>query len=157
MMRVRSLPSRQLRERAVDRREHRPRTILGVELVDEANNVLARSNDSGAESQAVLNGLIVGNLARTMDREDIRDLRRWFRNAFRRSQTAGFDLICLYGAHGFGVIQHFLSPRTNYLLPDGTVYRGVTKGSVVTYFGASLSRFHQYFSPFGVIKVPYQP
>jgi dimethylamine/trimethylamine dehydrogenase len=51
--------------------------------------------------------------ARTMDREDIRDLRRWFRNAFRRSQQAGFDLICLYGAHGFGILQHFLSRATN--------------------------------------------
>ncbi|WP_431299238.1 NAD(P)-binding protein [Tabrizicola sp. BL-A-41-H6] len=51
--------------------------------------------------------------ARTMDREDIRNLRRWFRNAFRRSQTAGFDLICLYGAHGFGILQHFLSRATN--------------------------------------------
>ncbi len=52
--------------------------------------------------------------ARTMDKEDIRDLRRWFRNAFRRSQTAGFDLICLYGAHGFGILQHFLSRATNH-------------------------------------------
>ena len=52
--------------------------------------------------------------ARTLDREDIRDLRRWFRNAFRRSQTAGFDLICLYGAHGFGIFQHFLSRATNH-------------------------------------------
>jgi len=51
--------------------------------------------------------------ARTMDRDDIRDLRRWFRNAFRRSQAAGFDLICLYGAHGFGILQHFLSRATN--------------------------------------------
>ena len=51
--------------------------------------------------------------ARTLDREDIRDLRRWFRNAFRRTQTAGFDLICLYGAHGFGIFQHFLSRSTN--------------------------------------------
>jgi dimethylamine/trimethylamine dehydrogenase len=51
--------------------------------------------------------------ARTMDKEDIRNLRRWFRNAFRRSQQAGFDLICLYGAHGFGILQHFLSRATN--------------------------------------------
>ena len=51
--------------------------------------------------------------ARTMDRDDIRDLRRWFRAAFRRSQIAGFDLICLYGAHGFGILQHFLSRATN--------------------------------------------
>ncbi len=51
--------------------------------------------------------------ARTIDREDIRDIRRWFRNAARRSQAAGFDIICLYGAHGFGILQHFLSRRTN--------------------------------------------
>jgi dimethylamine/trimethylamine dehydrogenase len=56
--------------------------------------------------------------ARTMDRDDIRDLRRWFRNAFRRSQTAGFDLVCLYGAHGFGILQHFLSRRTNHRSDD---------------------------------------
>ncbi len=52
--------------------------------------------------------------ARTMDRDDIRDLRRWFRHAFRRSQQAGFDIICLYGAHGFGILQHFLSRATNH-------------------------------------------
>ena len=51
--------------------------------------------------------------ARAMTREDIKDCRRWFVNAFKRAKTAGFDLICLYGAHGFGVFQHFLSPATN--------------------------------------------
>ncbi len=51
--------------------------------------------------------------ARTLDRADIRDLRRWFRNAVRRSHQAGFDLVCLYGAHGFGIFQHFLSRATN--------------------------------------------
>ena len=56
--------------------------------------------------------------ARTMDKEDIRDLRRWFRNAFRRSQQAGFDLICLYGAHGFGILQHFLSRATNHRIDE---------------------------------------
>ncbi len=51
--------------------------------------------------------------ARAMDRRDIADLRRWFVNAARRCETAGFDLICLYGAHGFGIFQHFLSRATN--------------------------------------------
>ncbi|MBZ9976624.1 FAD-dependent oxidoreductase [Mesorhizobium sp. BR-1-1-10] len=51
--------------------------------------------------------------ARAMEREDIRDLRRWHRNAFKRAKQAGFDLVCLYGAHGFGIIQHFLSTATN--------------------------------------------
>ena len=52
--------------------------------------------------------------ARAMDKSDIRDLRRWFVNAAKRSRMAGFDLICLYGAHGFGIFQHFLSRATNH-------------------------------------------
>jgi len=52
--------------------------------------------------------------ARTMTKRDIRDLRDWHRLAVRRARAAGFDLICLYGAHGFGVIQHFLSTITNH-------------------------------------------
>lgn len=51
--------------------------------------------------------------ARALDKTDIRNLRRWFVNAARRSKLAGFDLICLYGAHGFGIFQHFLSRATN--------------------------------------------
>jgi dimethylamine/trimethylamine dehydrogenase len=51
--------------------------------------------------------------ARAMDKSDIRNLRRWFVNAARRCKTAEFDLICLYGAHGFGIFQHFLSRATN--------------------------------------------
>ena len=52
--------------------------------------------------------------ARALDKEDIRDLRRWFVNAAERSKQAGFDLICLYGAHGFGIFQPFLSTITNH-------------------------------------------
>lgn len=51
--------------------------------------------------------------ARAMDKEDIRNLRRWHKNAFVRAKQCGFDLVCLYGAHGFGIIQHFLSTATN--------------------------------------------
>lgn len=53
--------------------------------------------------------------------------------------------------------QCFLSPRTNYLKPDGTVYEGVTKGSVVTYMGPDLPAFAREFSPLGEIKVTYRP
>ena len=51
--------------------------------------------------------------ARALDKTDIRNLRRWFVTAAKRSKLAGFDLICLYGAHGFGIFQHFLSRATN--------------------------------------------
>lgn len=51
--------------------------------------------------------------ARAMTKRDIRDLRRWHRNACLRAKAAGFDLICLYAAHGHGIFQHFLSTATN--------------------------------------------
>ena len=51
--------------------------------------------------------------ARALYKDEIKDLRRWFVNAAKRAKIAGFDLICLYGAHGFGIFQHFLSRATN--------------------------------------------
>jgi len=51
--------------------------------------------------------------ARAMDKQDIANLRRWHRNAALRAKRCGFDLIYVYGAHGFGTIQHFLSRRIN--------------------------------------------
>jgi ParB family chromosome partitioning protein len=58
---------------------------------------------------------------------------RWFQPLLRRPQC-------------------FLSPRTNYLLPDGTVFKGVTKGSVVTYFGSRPEAFCTEFAMHGVCK-----
>ena len=51
--------------------------------------------------------------ARAMTLEDIADLRRWHRNAVRRSVEAGFDVIYVYAGHALGGIHHFLSPRYN--------------------------------------------
>lgn len=49
--------------------------------------------------------------------------------------------------------QCFLTPRTNYLLPNGKVFKGVPKGSVVTYLGTNLAAFAKSFRSLGVIKV----
>jgi dimethylamine/trimethylamine dehydrogenase len=51
--------------------------------------------------------------ARAKDKADIRNLCRWFVKAAKRCKVAEFDQICLYGAHGFGIFQHFLSRATN--------------------------------------------
>jgi len=51
--------------------------------------------------------------ARAMTRADIADLRRWHRNAVRRSLQAGYDLVYVYAGHALGGIHHFLSPRYN--------------------------------------------
>ena len=52
--------------------------------------------------------------ARAMDKQDIADLRRWYRNAALRCRKMEFDLVCIYAAHGFGAPQHFLSRRYNH-------------------------------------------
>jgi dimethylamine/trimethylamine dehydrogenase len=48
-----------------------------------------------------------------MTKRDITNLRRWHRNAALRSKAAGFDIVYVYGAHGLGAPQHFLSRRYN--------------------------------------------
>lgn len=53
--------------------------------------------------------------------------------------------------------QCYLSPRTNFYLPDGTLKHGVSKGSVVTYMGPAVDKFALEFAPMGTIKVKYEP
>jgi dimethylamine/trimethylamine dehydrogenase len=51
--------------------------------------------------------------ARAMDKQDIANLRRWHRQAAVRAKQAGFDIVYVYAAHAFCVLDHFLSPRFN--------------------------------------------
>lgn len=48
----------------------------------------------------------------------------------------------------------FLSPRTNYYLPDGTLAKGVTKGSMVTYIGKRVAAFAYCFGRLGKVMIP---
>lgn len=54
----------------------------------------------------------------------------------------------------FEFVLCFLSPRTNYLLPDGSVRRGVTKGSVCAYLGANEAEFVRQFRHMGHLTFP---
>ncbi len=51
--------------------------------------------------------------ARTMDKSDIRDLRRWHREAALRAREAGFDIVYVYAGHDLGIPMHFISRRHN--------------------------------------------
>lgn len=51
--------------------------------------------------------------------------------------------------------QCYLRPRTNYYLADGSLKKGVSKGSAVTYFGSNIEGFARAFRHLGEIKVSY--
>jgi dimethylamine/trimethylamine dehydrogenase len=50
--------------------------------------------------------------SRAMDKQDIRNFRRWHRNAALRARAAEFDLVYVYATHGY-LLAHFLDPETN--------------------------------------------
>ncbi|MDU8929953.1 FAD-dependent oxidoreductase [Alisedimentitalea sp. MJ-SS2] len=52
--------------------------------------------------------------ARAMDKADIRELRRWHRNAAIRAREAGFDIVYVYAGHSMTVAQHFMLPHMNH-------------------------------------------
>ena len=49
--------------------------------------------------------------------------------------------------------QCYLCPRTNYYLPNGKKKPGVTKGSVVTYYGTDYKKFADAFRHLGTVKI----
>ncbi len=51
--------------------------------------------------------------ARAMDLSDIRDCRRWHRQAALRARKAGFDIIYVYAGHDLSLPMHFLQKRRN--------------------------------------------
>ena len=52
--------------------------------------------------------------ARSMNRQDIRNVRRWHRAAALRARRAGFDLVYVYAGHALGFLHHFISRRYNF-------------------------------------------
>ncbi|MEO1193504.1 MAG: FAD-dependent oxidoreductase [Pseudomonadota bacterium] len=49
---------------------------------------------------------------RAMDKDDIKEVRRWHRNAALRAKEAGFDLVYVYATHGY-LLSNFLSTTYN--------------------------------------------
>ncbi|MFW8595289.1 NAD(P)-binding protein [Cribrihabitans neustonicus] len=50
--------------------------------------------------------------ARKIDREDIRSIRKWHRDAALRAVEAGFDIVYVYATHGY-LLSEFLDPVNN--------------------------------------------
>ncbi len=53
-----------------------------------------------------------------MDKADIREFRRWHKDAALRAKRAGFDIIYAYSGHSMTVLQHFLMADHNQRLDE---------------------------------------
>lgn len=57
-------------------------------------------------------GVVNPGQTRKIDKQDIRDLRRWHRDAAKRAVQAGFDIVYVYATHGY-LLSEFLDPTVN--------------------------------------------
>ncbi len=93
-------------------RVHRHGALAGVELWYggySTGNRLTRENSLAPSSMPTWDG---ATQTQAMDRSDIRNLRKWHRDAALRAKRAGFDIVYVYAAHGYLPAQ-FLSPVEN--------------------------------------------
>jgi dimethylamine/trimethylamine dehydrogenase len=100
----------------VAQRVHEQGALAGIELVYagmNGPNLNTREIPLGPGHMPIMTFTNDPVQARAMDKEDIANLRRWYRRAALRCRQMEFDLVCLYAAHGFGAPQHFLSRRYN--------------------------------------------
>lgn len=93
---------------------HAHGALAGIELVHNGShcaNLYSRETAYGPSTAAI--DMCHPVQARAMDKQDIRNLRRWHREAALRGREAGFDLIYCYAGHDMTVFSHFLSHRHN--------------------------------------------
>jgi len=92
---------------------HAHGALAGVELwFGGARSANLFSREVSPDVASVPN--IVGNpyQTRAMDKQDIRELRRWHREAAKRAKQADFDIVYVYATHDY-LLSNFLSAQTN--------------------------------------------
>ena len=92
---------------------HEHGSLAGAELwVGGARSTNLFSNEVTMDVANLPNSIGIPYQARAMDKADIRELRRWHRNAALRARDAGFDIVYVYATHHY-LLSHFLSAKTN--------------------------------------------
>jgi len=95
---------------------HRHGALAAIELVHAGMNALNLYSRevSIAPSHAVNPHSYAPAQARAMTKKDIRDYRRWHRDAALRARRAGFNVIYVYAGHSLSLAMHFLQRRYNH-------------------------------------------
>ena len=92
---------------------HEHGSLAGAELwIGGSRSPNLFSNEVAMDVSNLPNSIGVPYQARAMDKSDIRELRRWHREAALRAKAAGFDIVYVYATHHY-LLSHFLSAKTN--------------------------------------------
>jgi dimethylamine/trimethylamine dehydrogenase len=92
---------------------HAHGSLAGVELwMGGARSTNLFSREVAMDVTSLPNSIGLPYQARAMDKADIRELRRWHRNAALRARDAGFDIVYVYATHHY-LLAHFLNPQLN--------------------------------------------
>jgi dimethylamine/trimethylamine dehydrogenase len=96
---------------------HKHGALAGIELVYngfDAPNLYSRVPSLAPISMGTIGGSGYDPVqTRCMDKEDIRNLRKWHRVAALRAKRAGFDIVYCYAAHGMSAALQFILKRFN--------------------------------------------
>ena len=95
---------------------HAHDALAGLQLAHNgmnAPNLYSREIPMGPQDLPVFSIFNDPVQARAMDKEDIRNLRRWHRNGALRAKRAGYDIVYVYAGKLFGGAMFFLSRRFN--------------------------------------------
>lgn len=92
---------------------HKHGALAGIELTynsHDASNLYSRAAAFGPRSMGVTGGGgYEPGQSRAASRDDLKQVRKWHRNAAIRAKKAGFDIVYCYVAHGMTLPFHLLS------------------------------------------------
>ena len=95
---------------------HEHGALAGIQLVhngQSVSNYLTRTPSLAPSPTANETGN--STQARGMDKQDIKELRRWFKEAAIRSKKVGYDIVYVYAAHGImTLLYQFMLKRFNH-------------------------------------------
>jgi len=95
---------------------HQGGALAGIELAHNglnSPNLISREVPLAPQNLPVVSWYYDPVQARAMTKSDIADMRRWHRDAVRRSIEVGYDIVYAYAGHAMGGLHHFLSRRYN--------------------------------------------
>ncbi len=103
------IPTWQLMTDAV----HKHGALAGIELTynsHDASNLYSRASAFGPRSMGITGGSgYEPGQTRAATKDDLKQVRRWHRNAAIRAKRAGFDIIYCYAAHNMTLAFHLMS------------------------------------------------